>query len=46
MIKVIKKVVNVTLDIVVAGWLIFLIAVLIMLVTGCSTQYGVCPAYH
>jgi len=44
MIKVIKKVVNVTLDLAVGAWLIFLIAVLVMLVTGCGSSYQ-CPSY-
>jgi len=46
MIKAIKKVANITLDIAIGAWMIFLVAVLIMLITGCGTQYGVCPAYH
>jgi len=34
MIKVMKKVVNVTLDIAVGAWLVFLIVVLIKLITN------------
>ena len=34
MIKVIKKVANVTLDIAIGAWMIFLVAVLIKLITN------------
>ena len=41
-----KKIAEIILDVCVGAWLVFVTASIIMiLMTSCSSQYGICPAY-
>ena len=46
MIKVIKKVANITLDIAIGAWMIFLISVFVMILSSCNSSNANAMEYN
>mgnify|MGYP003661406006 FL=1 len=46
MIKVIKKVANITLDIAIGAWMIFLISVFVMILSSCNSSSANAMEYN